>query len=60
MTHMIYPLVSARMVNGLNLVAMIGAYFFVLTPLLSFTIMLNEVVREKELKLRQVSSLSYN
>jgi ABC-type multidrug transport system permease subunit len=30
-----------------------GGYFFVLGPLLSFTIILNEIVREKELKLRQ-------
>lgn len=52
MTHGIYPLVSARMFNGLNLVAQIGAYFFVLTPLLSFTIIVNELVREKELRLR--------
>ena len=30
-----------------------GAYFFILTPLLTFTVFLNELVREKELKLRQ-------
>jgi len=54
-THGIYPLVSARMIQGLNLVSQIGAYFFVLTPLLTFTILLNEIVREKELRLRQVN-----
>lgn len=54
LTHGIYPLVSARMINHLNLVAQVGAYFFVLTPLLTFTILLNEIVREKELRLRQV------
>ena len=52
LTHRTYPLVSARMINGLNLVSQIGVYFFILTPLLTFTIILNELVREKELKLR--------
>lgn len=52
MTHGIYPLVSSRMIKGLNLVSQVGAYFFILTPLLTFTVFLNEVVREKELKLR--------
>lgn len=53
MTHGIYPLVSSRMIKGLNLVSQVGAYFFILTPLLSFTVFLNELVREKELRLRQ-------
>jgi hypothetical protein len=41
------------MVSGINLVSQVGNYFFVLTPLLTFTIFLNEIVREKELRLRQ-------
>lgn len=53
MSHGIYPLVSSRMIQGLNLVSGVGSYFFVLTPLLTFTIFLGEVVRDKELRLRQ-------
>jgi ABC-type multidrug transport system permease subunit len=53
MTHGIYPLISSRMIKGINLVTGVGAYFFILTPLLTFTVILNELVREKELKLRQ-------
>jgi ABC-2 family transporter protein len=53
LTHGIYPLVSARMINNINLVAQVGAYFFILTPLLTFTVILAEIVQEKELRLRQ-------
>ena len=53
MTHGVYPIVSSRMIQGMNIIASTGSYFFILTPLLSFTIFLNEVVREKELRLRQ-------
>lgn len=58
MSHSSYPIVTDRFVKGTNLVSQIGAYFFVLGPLLGFTIMLNEVVREKELRLRQVNIIS--
>ena len=37
----------------MNVIASTGSYFFILTPLLTFTIFLNELVREKELRLRQ-------
>jgi len=57
LTHGIYPLVSSRMIMGLNLVSQVGAYFFILTPLLTFTVFLNELVREKELRLRQVTQI---
>jgi hypothetical protein len=52
MTHSTYPIVADRVIKDVNLVAQIGGYFFVLAPLLSFTILLNEIVREKELRLR--------
>ena len=41
------------MIQGMNVIASTGSYFFILTPLLTFTIFLNELVREKELRLRQ-------
>ena len=53
MSHSSYPIIANRIIQDMNLVAQLGGYFFVLGPLLSFTIFLNEVVREKELKLRQ-------
>jgi len=53
MTHSSYPIVADRLIKDTNLVSQLGAYFFVLGPLLSFTIILNEIVREKELRLRQ-------
>ncbi len=53
MTHGVYPIVSSRMIQGMNVIASTGSYFFILTPLLTFTIFLNELVREKELRLRQ-------
>jgi hypothetical protein len=53
MSHASYPIIADRMIKDVNLIAQLGGYFFVLGPLLSFTIFLNEVVREKELKLRQ-------
>ena len=55
-----YPVVADRLVKESNLVSQLGGYFFVLGPLLSFTIMLNEIVREKELRLRQVSKELYH
>jgi hypothetical protein len=53
MSHSTYPILADRIIKDMNLVSQLGGYFFVLGPLLSFTIFLNEVVREKELKLRQ-------
>lgn len=53
MSHSSYPIIGDRLIKDVNLISQLGAYFFVLGPLLSFTIFLNEVVREKELKLRQ-------
>lgn len=52
MTHSFYPIVSSRIIQNMNLVAQVGAYFFILTPLLTFTVFLNEIVREKEMRLR--------
>jgi len=53
MTHSTYPIVADRLIKDTNLVSQLGSYFFVLGPLLSFTIILNEIVREKELRLWQ-------
>ena len=48
LSHSSYPIVADRLVKDSNLVSQLGGYFFVLGPLLSFTIILNEIVREKE------------
>lgn len=53
-SHSSYPIIADRLVKDSNAVSQLGGYFFVLGPLLSFTIMINEIVREKELRLRQV------
>lgn len=42
-----------RLNQDSNIVSQLGGYFFVLGPLLGFTIIVNEIVREKELRLRQ-------
>lgn len=52
-----YPVVAARVTSGVNLVTQIGSYFFVMTPLLVFTIILNDILKEKELGLVKVSHL---
>lgn len=54
LTHSSYPMLTDRFMRDANIVSQIGSYFFVLSPLLSFTIVLNEIIREKELRLRQV------
>lgn len=52
MSHSTYPIVADRVIKDTNIVSQLGGYFFVLGPLLSFTLILNELVREKELRLR--------
>lgn len=47
-----YPMPPDRFVADSNLVSEFGSYFFVLGPLLTFSILLSEIAREKELKLR--------
>jgi hypothetical protein len=56
MTQSTYPIMADRLQKDSNIVAQLGGYFFVLGPLLGFTILVNEIVREKELRLRQVST----
>eukprot|EP00347_Sterkiella_histriomuscorum_P002432 403368176 len=53
MSHSSYPRGADRFVKNSNVVSQMGAYFFMFSPLLGFSIFLNEIVREKELKLRQ-------
>ena len=48
-----YPTPPDRFVAKISLVSQIGAFYFVLTPLISFVIMFTELVKEKEQKLRQ-------
>lgn len=55
LSHSSYPKSADRFVKGSNVVSEMGAYFFLFSPLLGFSILLNEIAREKELKLRQVN-----
>lgn len=48
LSHSSYPRGADRFVKNSNVVAQMGAYFFIFSPLLSFCIFLNEIVREKE------------
>jgi hypothetical protein len=51
-TYSNYPMPTDRFVADSNLVSEFGAYFFVLGPLLTFSVLLSEIAREKELRLR--------
>ncbi len=42
-----------RYVAKVNLISQVGAFYFCLTPLITFVILLTEVVKEKENRLRQ-------
>lgn len=51
-TWSIYPKPPDRFIKDTNIVSQVGSYFFCLGPLLTFSILLSEIAREKELKLR--------
>lgn len=48
-----WPLLTPRMAKDLNLISIVGSFYFALGPLVTFVVMLTEVVKEKEFKLRQ-------
>lgn len=48
-----FPLPSDRYVANIDLISQVGSFYFCLTPLITFVIVLTEVVKEKEKKLRQ-------
>lgn len=48
MSHSSYPRGVDRFVKGSNVISQMGAMFFLFSPMLGFSIFLNEIVREKE------------
>jgi hypothetical protein len=42
-----------KYIDGYDIVTTIGAFYYLITPLFAFLFMQNEVVREKQLRLRQ-------
>jgi len=52
-TYSTFPNPPDRMLNSISLVPTIGLFYFALTPLITFVIILTEVVKEKEFRLRQ-------
>ena len=52
-TYSDYPEPIDRVFKNLELMGSFGAYYFTLGPLLTFMILLQEIAKEKELKLRQ-------
>lgn len=47
-----YPNPPDRLVKTISLVPTVGLFYFALTPMITFVIILTEVVREKEMRLR--------
>jgi hypothetical protein len=47
-----FPQPIDRFLRNTNMVAYIGVYFFVLGPLLTFSVILTDIAKEKDLKLR--------
>lgn len=48
-----YPTMPNRALKGFDIVTQAGAFYYLITPLFGFLFIQNEIVREKELKLRQ-------
>lgn len=49
-----YPTTSNRFVQNADIVSAYGAFYFYFPPVISFVVMLLEIIREKDLKLRKV------
>jgi hypothetical protein len=48
-----YPIVTSRYSDGYNVVTTSGAFYFFIPPMVTFVVLLIEIVREKEYRLRQ-------
>ena len=48
-----FPVVPNRFVQGFDIITQTGAFYYMITPLFAFLFIQNEIVREKEFKLRQ-------
>lgn len=55
--HAQFPVGENKYIDNYDIVTTIGAFYFMITPLFAFLFIQNEIVREKEFKLRQGSSL---
>ena len=51
-----YPSSSNRFTEGANIIGVYGALYFFFPPVISFVIILLEITREKDLKLRKVNN----
>jgi ABC-type multidrug transport system ATPase subunit len=51
-TYSDYPMPEDRILKGFNMVSATGTFYFYFTPIITFIIILTELVREKEYKLR--------
>jgi hypothetical protein len=54
-----YPVVPNRFIKGFDIITQTGAFYYMITPLFAFLFIQNEIVREKEYKLRQGTYCSY-
>lgn len=48
-----YPTSTLRIINDADISSLVASFYIALGPIVTFVVMLTEVVREKELKLRQ-------
>lgn len=53
-----YPSVANRLIQGADIIASFGCFYFFFPPVITFVILLLEIVREKDLKLRKVKIFS--
>ena len=51
--HTQYPVGENNYIENYDIVTTIGAFYYMITPLFAFLFIQNEIVREKEYKLRQ-------
>lgn len=57
-SYNIFPVTQNRFLQNADVVASSGAFYFFFPPIISFVVMLLEIMREKDLKLRRV--INYN
>lgn len=52
-SHTQFPVGENKYIDNYDIVTTIGAFYYLITPLFAFLFIQNEIVREKEYKLRQ-------
>ncbi len=48
-----FPILPNRFLSNFDIITQTGAFYYMITPLFAFLFVQNEIVREKEYKLRQ-------